>query len=395
MKVVQACVDIEKVVYQARKNGMDYMDLTWENRKYCVSSYLLTTEEPLRIINNVHQEVISIITYLCDKKEHLLKILPERMVDVILRRPGNISPLQRYDLLVDTGGRYKIVEVNSETPAWLPEACNSYLFDEFVDTMIMDNANRDFEDKLLAACKKTNLLDTDVILSDDWDWSWEDITNGSYLSSFWNHIWYSDVLDAAALTFEDNWVYVGKRKIHNIYSFYPLERIFEDEWWDKFRELYTNNKFDLANGPINLISQSKAFRAWIFENLDLLKSESIDTRCIEMYVPRYYFSKREWTIGKPRLYREWVGIWEDIDDCVYQEYIDQKKFACLTFEWAKEWYITLWVYTSQDEAIGCYCRFCENKITDYTSYFLPVYIQHEENSIDLHDLMPGPSTWMM
>lgn len=395
MKIVQAPIDVEKVVSHARKNGMDYMDLEWENRKYCVSSFLLTDQEPFRIINHVHQEVVNIMVWLCDKKEHLLKILPEKIADVIVKKPGRISPLQRYDVLVNTQGEYKIVEVNSETPAGIPETCNSYLFDEFVELDIMDNANRDFEDKLLDACKQTQLTNVDVILSDDSDWSWEDVTNAAYLSSFWSAIWLSGVYDAASLDFKEQWLYYKWKRVQNIHSFYPLEWIFEDDGGEKFRQYYLEWKIDLANGPINLISQSKAFRAWVFENIDLLDQEGIDTWWIQQYVPKYYFSKQPWTIAKPRLFREWVWIGEDMDWSVYQEYIEQREFECLTFEWVKKWYLTFWVYTSQQEPIGCYCRFCEQKITDYTSYFLPVYTKHEENSIDLRDLMPGPSTWMM
>jgi hypothetical protein len=68
-----------------------------------------------------------------------------------------------------------------------------------------------------------------------------------------------------------------------------------------------------------------------------------------------------------------IGDMSYIGQQVYQTKVDQKKYTIQTFEWPKEWYVTLWVYHGEAWYIGMYARFCTSAITDLSAYFVPVY----------------------
>ncbi len=390
--------DSKEIISQAIERWLWYLSLEslWENRKYFVKSFWLIDDNVYEIVWQVHNEVNKIVEFLSKRPQELIKILPQKIVEVITRRPWRISDLQRYDILYWVDWSINIVEVNSETPAWTPETVNTDLFDKYVykNEEWIYNANVSYCESLL-----NNLgwyKDVSVVFSDDskeaFSKTWEDYTNACYLASALR--W--EVVNVSDIDIQESGLYAYWKKLKNLYSFYPLERFFLDEGWARFRELYLRWEFDIINWPINLISQSKAFRAWIYENIELLKIHWIEPEAILKYVPRYSFAKREWTISKPRLYREWVWIGKNLEWSVYQNLIDQKQFSIETYEWKKDWYITLWIYCSRSQPIWVYCRFCENKITDYTSYFLPIYNKiNEKASINPRELINCPHSWLM
>jgi len=47
----------------------------------------LVNENPFEAVHLLHEDVNKIITYLSTRKEDMLKILDEKIVDVILKRP--------------------------------------------------------------------------------------------------------------------------------------------------------------------------------------------------------------------------------------------------------------------------------------------------------------------
>lgn len=162
----------------------------------------------------------------------------------------------------------------------------------------------------------------------------EDVTNAWYLSSMIQNSRESFVVNAEHIEMKDDGLYAYDKKIDNIQTFYPMEWYFLDEGGKQFWKLYLQDKFDIVNGPINLISQSKAFWAWVFEHLDELYNSGVitDKNIFTAYVPRYYFTNQPQCIPKARLFREGVGIGEETKNCVFQQYIEQKKFECETFE---------------------------------------------------------------
>lgn len=392
MRIEFADYDIEHIITQAKDNGMDYLDLSvlWENRKYTVNSYLIMWEHVLDIINTLHAWTNRIVQYLLEHPQELYKILHPKIVEVIKKKPGEISPHQRRDLLVDINGNLKVVEVNSETPAWLPESLNSYLFDPYVQ---LPNANEKMRDNITRTFKRLWYKDVDVVFSDDSVWMFhrvgEDYTNAWYLATFrkWR------MINAGDIYLTDHIIEAYDKPIKRIHTFYPLEWFFLDEGSNAFWDLYLKWEFALVNWPINLITQSKAFRARCWENLDIVES-CMDINVFKCFVPRYTFHKRDYAISKPRLFREGVGIGKNLEWSVYQDYITQKQFKCKTFEWVKEWYLTVWVYTNQTEVTWVYTRFCESKITDYTAYFLPTYLQNE-NFKSMSSIASSPSSRMM
>lgn len=372
MKLIEHWLDKDVIVRDADDVGVPYMYLEDEERYYITKNIWIVDSTPYTIVQSIHDEVNKIVKYVVDKPNHLEKIVDKKIATVILDRPWQISQRQRYDIIIWDDNSYNIVEVNSETPAWMPEYLCQSLFGIEVDELNHFDVPSD----------------TYVLFADDW---WEDLINASFIA--WQ-MWCKWIIWIDDLIIEDDWIYAYWEKINNLYSFYPLERLFADEWGDKFWELYLNKSFDVINWPVNLITQSKAFWARVFENKDELESQWINTYIFEQFVPHYSFEEKEWYISKPRLFREWVWIWENIEWSVYQRMVDQKKFYFESYEWDKTWYITLWIYTSKTNVVWTYCRICENNITDYTSYYLPIH-KNEENITDYRSLVPSTTSWMM
>jgi hypothetical protein len=187
-----------------------------------------------------------------------------------------------------------------------------------------------------------------------------------------------------------NWLFYLNQKLNGIFTFYPMEWLFLDDmentgklFWDLYKEWH----FDILNNPLTLIPQSKAFWRFLWENIDKIDFSEKEKWIIKKYIPFSSYLPFENSLIKPLFFREWVWIWDDsyIWERVYQEYIEQKTFIGNEFRDDNkdediEWYITLWLYfwdwsSESDTFIWNYSRFCKNKITDYTSYLLPVIIK--------------------
>lgn len=371
MKLIEHWLDKDIIVNDAESVWVPYLYLEDEERYYFTKQIWIVDETPYTIVQNIHNEVNKIVRYLVSNPRHIKNIVDEKIAHVIAARPWDVSPRQRYDIIIWNDWSYNIVEVNSETPAWMPEYLCQSLFNIEIDELNHFDVP----------------YDTYILFWDDW---WEDLINASFMAS---QMWCEWIIWIDDLIIQDDWIYAYWKKINNLYSFYPLERLFADDWGDKFWELYMKWEFNIINWPVNLITQSKAFWAWIFENKELLESQWVNTYLFEQFVPHYSYTEAKWYISKPILFREWVGIGENLEWSVYQKKIDQMKFQFESYEWKKEWYITLWIYCSKASVVWTYCRICENDITDYTSYYLP--ITHEKNMTDYRSLTPSTTSWMM
>lgn len=397
--------DSQEIIKQAKENGMQYLSLEelWENRKYFVKSYGVVWWYMYDMINYLHKDVTNIVKYLSTNRNEMLKLLPEKIVDIIIKKPWWISQIQRYDIIFDEEGNPKICEVNSETPAWIPETVNTYLFNDYTPSEWIVNSNALFETLCSIWLANQWEKEVDVVFYDDsnsmFNKIWEDYTNALYLSTMYNReCWPSRMVGVEDIFVWIDGIYAYEKKIKAIHSFYPLEWYFLDDGWKLFWEHYLNDKFEIVNWPINLISQSKAFWAWVAENLDFLEKNNIisSKNLFDIFVPKYSFDEKEGSIAKPRLFREGVGIWDpNVDWAVFQEYVEQKTFTINTYEWEKQWYLTFWVYCNDSWTIWTYCRFCENKITDYTSYFLPIYIKEHEETTSLNSIANNNHSWLM
>ena len=380
MKIIDLAFDKDFVVSEWEKRSVDYFWLEDENRFYMTKAGIVLEKNLFEKMSHFHQAITKIQKIISKDLEALKKILPENMANIVFQKPWNISDFQRYDLLIDENWDYKVIELNSETPAGFPEASCNDLFRW--KNFSLDDSNKNLYENI----KNSNSVW--VIFSDD---EGEDYINACFQASRFS---FSQIINIENLELEEDWIFLDWVKIEKIFSFYPLEWIFADEGWEKFWELYLKGEFELINWPINLITQSKKFWAYICENFEKFEKyfdESIGDSKIgdsvrqennflaKNFIPISSFEKKENFLPKPALEREWNNIWNhEAENVVYQQYIEQKKFLIKTFEWEKFWYITLWIYCKQQKAIWTYNRFCENKITDYTSYYLPAYF--DENT---------------
>jgi len=320
----------------------------------------------------------------------------------------------RFDMLLDSDdGKLKMVEINSETPAWYPEAVtNEIIFNNTsLKTSNYTDINADFKMNFYTSLydvfhyikknkdTKPNFLFTFVPacwkyfeIKKDYDWEItfdqqfdEDYICGIHMTSFFYDqlndsginvkIWNTDDIELR----EDGLYYEGLKQDY-VWSFYPLEWFFTDQGNTDFWKLYKEWKFEIVNNPLNLITQSKAIWAYIHENIknwDYMGMSDDEISLFLDIVPEYRFSvwKEEVKnyVSKPLYYREWVGIDNSdyVGTMVYQKRINQAKIDIETFDWTINWYLTIGLYYGEDWFIGSYTRFCENAVTDFTAYYLP------------------------
>lgn len=329
----------------------------------------------------------------------------------------------RYDLLIDKNNDVKIVEFNSETPAWMPESIHSFdcytqnlkewvrenFIDpnQFIEKWIASELEEVFKQKqkiLIVFGKWEEVEEVDVYH--------EDYLNALQIAALVKRNFSDKEIEVKVSPIDDiemreDWIYVfdwfknEMVKQDLIWSFYPLEWIFKDKGWEQFWDLYLNKHFDLVNKPINLITQNKFFWSYIFDKWFYDNSNGLIKQTIDALIPKSHKVLPNWVdrskfIRKAVLYREWVGI--DVEDnhidedvlFVYQEKIEQKPFYINTFysnketyknnfeeneDWVQKWYVTLGFYFWDKWFIWPYNRFCENIITDDTCYSLPLFIK--------------------
>lgn len=428
--------EFQDMLKEYLENQMPYVrESYFDNWTYISRDLLLLNEnEWLNFIQNnimiLNEEILKKAVYYLLKQDQLWleRIwITNNMKEVIIHAFNNqktssykdllLTHYWRYDLLLDTENKLKIVEINSETPAWFPESSNNdiilrnaWLYHTYKD--INANIFNNIEVSLKRFIEKTknnsskNFLFTflpansetlQVYETKEWyldiKWSYDD----DYTCSLHMSAMFYDILtkygynvkmwNITDIEVKEDWLYYLWEKQDFLYSFYPLEWIFEDEWSEDFWNLYKDNKFIIVNNPINLITQSKWIWAYIHEDIKNWNKIWLTEEEINIFldlVPEYKFhineNEIEDYVSKPFFFREWVWIdnkdyaKEFPDKICYQKKIQQKiiNVNTFSFEEAEEWYLTLWVYVWDNTYIWAYTRFCADYITNDNAYYLPI-----------------------
>lgn len=409
--------DLNSLKETFKKNHLAYFDLSAEeNRIYFTQDSLsLKHSEAQELLNEIwiiNNVILKKVVYylLSQDSKSLYKLgFTDKMTEVVLHdfaRQNAVSPEQlilsylwRYDVLVDSNGSFKIVEINSMTPTGLPEGLNTYVVENLLnkagymdlnqrfDYNMYQSLQHRFQDIVKNSDTKKTML---VVFANTYEWVeniWqEDYVNALYLTEFFKRqlndygitVKLGNITD---LETKEDGIYFENIKQDYLWSLYPIEWLFIDEWSKAFWDVYIKWYFEIVNNNINLVTQSKAFWAYLFEVIDnpQVNLSQQEKGLIHKYIPPYFFYKPEWvdTLSKPLFYREWVGVGEDdfIGLKVYQQKIEQSSFELNTFEWTKKWYLTIGLYYGQNWFIWNYTRFCESKVTDWTAYFTPVFIK--------------------
>lgn len=370
----------------------------------------------MEILNN--QIIPKTVSYLIEyDKQNLIDYFKfsEKIAKVIEYDYKNKKQLNsyywRYDLLIDTENNVKIIEFNSETPAWFGETLLSTtcIYNNVYDEQL--NNTKDFNslfeervwnslESILSTIKKWKTLWI-LYWSSDWEIHEyeEDYINALHICAFFIRRWIdAHMIFANDLTLCDEWLFHNTVKIDHIFTFYPLEWIFEDDTEWLFFDAYLQWKFSIINTTLNLISQNKRFWSYVYEKLfytqDVFTFE--EKEIIQELLPKSSISDFFWSISKAILFREWIWIYFDEQhkkeatwDVVYQEKIQQQEFQLNTFYsnkkfenyywtwewWKQKWYITLWIYFWKDQALWVYTRFSEKQVSDDSCYFLPVFLK--------------------
>lgn len=439
--------NIEKIVNEFLDYHLTYVkEIEDENMKdfyhyYLTKDLLVFDNEDFSNffadMTTFHNTIIKKVVYhlMTQDVESLKKMqFSERMIEVLKKDFEMMNARSFEDIILTYYGRFdflvwpdddtRMIEYNSETPAAFPESVYSYpCITKFleINENEFEDINKWMENRLADSLEREldyiveNKSSVTVIfgLPEEGviDPLHEDYINAKQMTAFLKRKLPVEIdvrmipVNMLDIDEEDNGNLIfwdaneNKHKIDVVWSFYPLEWLFEDEElaqgdfqiWDS----YMQGKFRFINRPINLITQNKAFWAYIFEYV--LENNILSERekaIVKRLLPSSSFTPKPNTIKKALLFREGVGVddnsWMfDNVPSIFQEKIEQQLFTIDTFYDNKELYknsfsgdgsgyqngyYTIGAFFGEKWFIGIYTRFCERPVTDDTAYFIPAFL---------------------
>lgn len=223
--------------------------------------------------------------------------------------------LGRMDWCLNSQGEWKLLEINSETPAGLVESIglNEIIKEEL--NIIYENPNEymvhmiktEFS-KIIEDYKKVNNITNIAILSSTY---YEDWYNTEALYNIVKDLPYNFVMgNIFDVKIHNEKMYLYDKPIDAVFRYYPLDWFLKDGNENILKSLESNTLS--INPPHTIISQSKAFLALIFE----LKHQGFfskeESYLIDKYVAETSFDVRDLNTSdiciKPLLEREGTGV---------------------------------------------------------------------------------------
>ncbi|MDT8718872.1 glutathionylspermidine synthase family protein [Clostridium sp. 19966] len=303
-----------------------------------------------------------------------------------------LCAIGRMDFVIDEGGKLKLLEFNSETPAGLIEEIA-------LGPIIKKKLNIDYKnpsEKLKDKIRKN----IEKIIS---DYSKiKDIKTIGFLTSTYYEDWYttsivkevvSDLpydmvigsIDDARV--KDGHVYIYGKKLDAVYRYYPLDWFCSEEF-KGFIDSFQYGTLSI-NPPHTIITQNKAIFVLIYELLNQGFFDEREKCIIEEYIPKTYFTadklKEFDYCVKPLLGREGEGVRfkHEIDKAPEEGYIYQEKinvahissnyYNALGCE-REIGYPIFGAFIVGDEYAGIYTR-VGTQVTDRFAHYFPIYVK--------------------
>ena len=300
--------------------------------------------------------------------------------------------LGRMDWLLDNNGVFKILEINSETPAGVCETM--YIAEEllknFNTKLNLKNINGEFKEKVLAQTNKMIEEYSKV----------KEIKSIAIVGSLYYEDWYTintikvilSELKGITVTLgniydlkvgEEGEVSLYGNKIDALFRYYPLDWLEYKETEDlgRLRIALENNKVISLNNTNSIISQNKIFFVLIYELLKFNFFNEEEAALIQKHIPFTALEankiKTNDFIVKPILSREGKGIILSRDILDIEEFKEGYIFQEYIFsQTLNNKYPVFGTYICGNEFSGLYTRL-GSEITDMSCMYIPTYIENK------------------
>lgn len=308
--------------------------------------------------------------------------------------------LGRMDFILDTNNVWKVLEINSETPAGI---CESIHIDKLIYDYVQDKkvkrVNEELEkhiydtaNKILSDYSKYKEIKTVACVGSSY---YEDVYTFNTIRDIINKIPDIKVVSGSIYDIKvvGNEAYLYGEKIDCIFRYYPLDWFSYEEEGLKEVERLIKEKHLLSLNPTNtIISQSKAFFSIIWELMKYNYYTIEEQNLIKAHIPYTTFDFEniiKYTndfVVKPLLEREGEGIIFSSNltnvpegDYVFQELCHTQSIGIEIYDykkrtWKENLYPVFGVYITNDTFAGIFTRL-GSLITNNICMYCPTFIK--------------------
>lgn len=355
--------------------------------------------------------------------------MPENLIPYLHRwNPlGLPTWLSRFDFVLDTQGRLRMVEINADTPCFLIESyyangVAARFFDKPDPNIDARYELECFLRRVYQATSRENQNTTALVKENPFVFACfhdypEDYGTTKFLMNAMKTAcpeadvrflsFYDMVIDDAGILLSD-----GSHAM-NLYRLHPMELLIDETTADgeplgeMFLDLYNEGKFNLFNPPEAIILQNKSFMSLVYA-LYLTNQffTGPEREIIERYLtPSYfesdfsglddglYIQKEIWGRegrhvqvvrkygAQTELYMEKVVdnyddiVCRDSKKVMYQDFVNQKHFTHTVDSGVKAGFLTLSCFMLGDRASAVGCRFSPEEIAGTEAYFVPLLVE--------------------
>jgi glutathionylspermidine synthase len=352
--------------------------------KYATEQFVEIFKKTTRLV----QENVGVFGPVLGIDDKLLPLITQDFTDVL-------TFIGRLDWVIDTKGKLKLLEMNSETPAGLLESM-------FLNNLIMHKTN--LADKYTDPNTSLGIKIKDVFkkIVSDYE-KVKDIKNIGFVTNSYYEDWYNTTVlfdlvkdlpynfvlgEVSGLCAKDNKIYLYDKPLDAMYRYYPLDWFNSDDY---FRGVVDGLRFDCLsiNPPKTFISQSKALFALVWELVDTDYYSENEKDVIKKYMSKTALSYEKLGITdfcmKPYFGREGEGIGFSIDESIFSlegnEYVFQERVDIQTAQLdlysttsrcREVCYPLIGTYIVGDKFEGIYTR-AGGIVTNKHALFLPTF----------------------
>ncbi|MGE5474554.1 MAG: glutathionylspermidine synthase family protein [Ignavibacteriales bacterium] len=249
-----------------------------------------------KLYNEIEQAVeavIKIIKKATDFAKNNIELISpvldisEKISELINSESSNIlSFVGRLDWVVDSKGKLKLLEFNSETPAGIIESiCLNDLIHKNLYSSYK-NPNENFK-RMIESCLQDIIGERKIrnigITASSYD---EDWFNTETIYQAVKELPYNFILgDITGLEERDGSLYLYNQPLDALYRYYPIEMLEEDEYFNKILDVF-NEKLLNINPASTYINRNKALFALIWELVEQKYFTPDEVKIIKDYIPK-------------------------------------------------------------------------------------------------------------
>ncbi|ADL53050.1 glutathionylspermidine synthase family protein [Clostridium cellulovorans] len=309
--------------------------------------------------------------------------------------------LGRLDFILDINNQWKVLEINSETPAGICESINiDKLIYDYINDKSLLRANDYLEDKIIESAEKIlkdykkdgSEINTIACVGTNY---YEDIYTFNTMKKILSKAFKVKVISGSIYDIKvvDETAYLYGEKVDCIFRYYPLDWLgIEKEGLKCIEKLIIEKKLFSLNPTNTIISQSKAFFAIIWKLMEYKYYSIEEEELIKKHIPYTTFDFEEMIkytndfVVKPLLNREGEGVvissqLKNVpeEDCIFQELCHIQTLSVNVYDykyeyWKENLYPVFGVYITDCEYAGIFTRI-GSLITNNICMYYPVYVK--------------------